>query len=243
MNFIRHVGKHGDRKIALIFREIPGEPHMCLVTYPETLNQHIHDPLMQCIESDIGQHSENLADALNRSYAKDGRPILGVLHSEGKLKKVNTENIVMTPAPNTNIKLVDLNKMLDEMKQGEEAVKKMAAMDKSMGMQSAREVAQQMRGQPEKAKTTAPVTAASTDVLGDAVLAKQRLEQSTKMNAEGLGLIAEANRLLAEAQSLDPSLAPAKAKATRKPKLKEVTVMAPAPAAKKARKSRVVTSG
>ena len=88
MSFIRHVGKHNDRKVAIIFREIPGEPHMCLVTYTETLNQHMHDPMMKCIESDIGQNSEMLADALNRTYSKDGRPILQVLHMEGLLKKV-----------------------------------------------------------------------------------------------------------------------------------------------------------
>jgi hypothetical protein len=58
--FLRHVGKHGDRKVAVIFREVPGETHMCLVTYPEVLNRNIHDPLMKCIESDIGQNSENL---------------------------------------------------------------------------------------------------------------------------------------------------------------------------------------
>ena len=76
MSFLRHVGKHGDRKVAVVFREVPGEPHMCLVVYTELLNQHIHDPLVRCIESDIGQNSEDLADALNRSYTVDGKPIL-----------------------------------------------------------------------------------------------------------------------------------------------------------------------
>jgi len=28
MSFLRHVGKMGDRKVAIIFREIPGEPHI-----------------------------------------------------------------------------------------------------------------------------------------------------------------------------------------------------------------------
>ena len=98
--FTRHVGKQGDRKVAVVFREVPGEPHMCLVTYTELLNQHIHDPLIQCIESDIGQNSEHLADALNRTHTKDGRIILQVLHAEGQLKKVQTSQIVMTPSPN-----------------------------------------------------------------------------------------------------------------------------------------------
>ena len=29
MSFTRHVGKHGDRKVAIVFREVPGEAHMC----------------------------------------------------------------------------------------------------------------------------------------------------------------------------------------------------------------------
>ena len=202
MSFTRHVGKHGDRKVAVIFREVPGEPHMCLVTYTELINQHIHDPLIKCIDSDIGQNSENLADALNRTYTQDGRPILQVLHKEGQLKKVQTSQIVMTPNPTTKIKLDELNTMLNEMKLGEAAIKKMANMDKSLGMQSPGEVAKRMRV-PE------PVVAGSSDVLGDAVLAKQRLAQADKMAAEAQGLLAEAARLKAEATSLDPSLAPA----------------------------------
>ena len=46
MSFLRHVGKHGDRKVAVIFREVPNEQHMCLVAYTQLLNQNIHDPLM-----------------------------------------------------------------------------------------------------------------------------------------------------------------------------------------------------
>ena len=87
MSFLRHVGKIGDRKVAVIFREIPNESHMCLVVYTEILNAQIHDAMMRCIESDIGQHSENLADALNRSYTQDGKIILHLLHVEGLLKK------------------------------------------------------------------------------------------------------------------------------------------------------------
>ena len=226
MSFTRHVGKHGDRKVAIIFREVPGEPHMCLVTYTETINKNIHDSLIRCIESDIGQSSENLADALNRSYTQDGRPILQVLHIEGQLKKVNTEQIVMTPAPNTRIKLNELNKILDEMKMGEDAVKRMAELDSSRGLQDPADVARRMRGQQGKQP---PVVAPSGDALGDASLAKQRIEQAQKMEREAKGLLAEAQRLTTEAQSLDPSLAPKPVKATKTKKVEVVQeVIAPA---------------
>jgi hypothetical protein len=204
MSFTRHVGKHGDRKVAVVFREVPGEPHMCLVTYTETINQHVHDPLIRCIESDIGQNSENLADALNRSYSQDGRPILQVLHAEGQLKKVNTELIVMTPAPNTRIKLSELNKILDEMKLGEDAVKRMAELDQSRGLQDPADVARRMRGQKTNQSS---VVSPSGDLLGDTTLANNLRQQAQKMSAEAKGLMAESDRLLKEAAQMDPTRA------------------------------------
>jgi hypothetical protein len=201
-NFTKHVGKHGDRKVAIIYREVPGEPHMCLVTYTELLNQHIHDPMMRCIESDIGQHSDELAEALGRSYAQDGRPILNVLHMEGQLKKVQTSQIIMTPSPNVKIKLDELNKMLTEMKQGEDAVKRMAELDKSRGLQDPADVARRMRE-----NNRPPVSSQSNDLLGDAALANNLRQQAQKMSSEAKGLMAEADRLLKEAAQMDPTSA------------------------------------
>lgn len=220
MAFTRHVGKHGDRKVAVVFREVPGEPHMCLVVYTELLNQNIHDPMMKCIESDIGQSSENLADALNRSFTKDGKYILQTLHMEGMLKKVNTENIVMTPQPNTKIKLVELNKILDEMKLGEDAVKRLAEMDQSMGMQSPMDVARRMRGEQPKGVT------AAADALGDNQIANNLRQQAAKMAAEAKGLLAESDRLLKEAASMDPTPAVIETKAAPKARKSRAKVSA-----------------
>ena len=204
MSFMRHVGKVGDRKIAVIFREVPGEPHMCLLVYTEILNAHLHDSLMRCVESDIGQNSENLADALNRSYTQDGRVILQVLHGEGLLKKMQTSQVVMTPQPNTKIKLEELNKILDEMALGEAAVKRLAEIDASSGLQDPADVARRMRNKSQ------PNTA-SPGALDDSTLAQQRLEQAEKMEREANGLLAEAKRLKEEANLLIPSVvAPAK---------------------------------
>jgi hypothetical protein len=213
MSFLRHIGKHGDRKVAVVFREVPGESHMCLVTYTELLNQHIHDPIIQCIESDIGQNSENLADALNRSFTKDGRPILQVLHSEGQLKKVQTSLVVMTPAPNVKIKLDELNKILDEMKQGEAAVKKLAEIDKSRGLQDPADVARRMRGEQK----SEPVTS-SVGALDDNAIANNLRQQAAKMTAEAKGLMAEAERMLKEAAGMDP-LPVVETKPTKKTKV------------------------
>ena len=205
MSFLRHVGKHGDRKVAVIFREVPGEPHMCLVSYTETLNQHIHDPLIRCIESDIGQNSENLADALNRTFTQDGKPILQTLHFEGQLKKVQTSLIVMTPQPNTKIRLDELNKILNEMKQGEDAVKRLAELDSSRGLQDPADVARRLRGDKMPPQMTQGQNIQSTgDALGDTALANNLRQQAAKMDAEAKGLLAEAQRLMKEAAAMDP---------------------------------------
>jgi hypothetical protein len=173
---------------------------MALVVYTELLNQNIHDPLVKCIESDIGQNSENLADALNRTYTKDGSLILQKLHAEGMLKKIQTEYVVMTPQPGVQIKLSELNKILDEMKQGEAAVKKLAELDQSLGLQDPVDVAKRMRGN----KTPEPVQATG-DALGDQTLANNLRQQAERMNREAKGLMDEANRLLKEAATLDPA--------------------------------------
>lgn len=221
--FLRHVGKHNDRKVAVVFREVPGEVHMALVVYTETLGQNIHDPLMTTIEGDIGQNSEHLADALNRTYTKDGRQILQVLHGEGLLKKVNTEQIVMTPSPNQFIKLNELNKILDEMKLGEDAVKKLAEMDASLGLQDPRDVARRMRGERDTKANTPPkgVQATSNDALGDAALANNLRSQAQRMVAEAKGLMAEAERLNKEADSMSPTKTTAK-KSNKKVKATKV---------------------
>ena len=207
MAFLRHVGKQGDRKVAVVFREVPGEPHMALVVYTETLNRNIHDPLVKCIESDIGQSSENLAEALNRSYTTDGQIILQKLHAEGMLKKVQTELIVMTPQPNTRIKLNELNKILDQMKMGEDAVKKLAEMDNQMGMQDPMAVARRMRGDKDAftPETIPQPLRASGDALGDNAIADNLRQQAMRMSTEAKGLLAEADRLLQEANGMDPA--------------------------------------
>lgn len=255
MKFLRHVGKHGDRKVAIVFREVPGEEHMCLVTYTELLNRHIHDPLIQCIESDIGQNSENLADALNRSYTQDGRPILGTLHREGFLKKIQTEQVIMTPAPNTQIKLSELNKLLNEMSQGEAAVKRMQELDQSRGLQSPADVARRMRANQQPTTPQASNPYSPTDMSDPAIAFRMR-QQAEKMAVEAKGLIAESQRMMDEASRLDP-LPSADSKPTtkrgrppRQTKAEaEAQTMAailaevvPAAPAKKARQSRKVKS-
>jgi hypothetical protein len=253
--FIKHVGKIGDRKVAVVFREIPGEEHMCLVVYTETLNQNIHDPLIMCIESDQAQSTDNLADALNKNYTRDGKILLQVLHHEGMMKKVQTAQVLMTPVPNSSVRLNQLNEIMNEMSKGEEAIKKLAEIDSSRGLQDPKDIARRMREQkPMIDAAKAAVDAANRGVpytpgvIGDNDLANQRLAQAQRMAAEARGLLTESQRLEQEAYSMDPALAPqpaapAKAKKTKVEKtLSPEAILAEMTAPKKAGRPRKTTA-
>jgi len=226
MSFLRHVGKHGDRKIAVIFRQVPNEEHMCLVTYTQLLNQNIHDPLMATIESDIGQESEQLADALNRQYTKSGERILQVLHAEGMLKKIRCQDVIMTPKANTAIRLDELNKILTEMAAGADATKKLAEADASLGMQAPDDVRRRKEGLIGDQNRPMPSagTNAPTDpnmAMNDNVLARDFMAQAERMESDAKGLIAESKRLMKEAKAMMPK--PAKKTTAKKTTAKKTT--------------------
>ena len=92
---IKHVGKQGDKRVAVIFREVPDESHMALVVYPDQLQQNLHDDLMNAIQSDKGQEARNLGEALHSIVGSNGQTILNTIHKNALLlqqrcsKKVN----------------------------------------------------------------------------------------------------------------------------------------------------------
>lgn len=212
MAFMKHVGKHGDRKVCILFRQVPGEDHMALIVYPETLQAHWQQAIQGVLESDIAQQSDELADALHRNFLPDGRAILETLHQERMIKKVRTSDIIVTPTAQSKIRLDELNKMLNEMKLGEEAIKKMAQNDASRGM-----VAPEVKRKAEaefkasqaqaQAQPVAPKLQASQDgALSDRDIAANMVFQAKKMEMEAKQMIAEAARMKKDAQRMDPNV-------------------------------------
>ena len=100
------------------------------------------------------------------------------------------------------------------MEAGGEAAQKLADMDKNRGIKGSQITEGRELGQPAYDPTRpAPVSVApsdNSDVLSDAVLAEQRLDQAKRMEADAKSLLAEAKRLKAEAADLAPAKAPAK---------------------------------
>ena len=211
MAFMKHVGKHGDRKICILFRQVSGEDHMCLVIYPDTLHAHWQDSIQKALESDVAQQSEELADALHRAYLPDGRPVLETLHQERMIKKLRTSDVIVTPTGDAKIRLDELNKMLNEMKQGEAAIKKMAENDASRGM-VAPEVKRKAEAEHKAAKAdTAYVVppslkAGQDGALSDRDIAANMLAQAKAMEINARSMVAEAARMKKDAERMDPTV-------------------------------------
>ena len=207
---MKHVGKHGDRKVCILFRQVPGEDHMALVIYPETLQAHWQQAIQKVVESDIAQQAEELADALHRNFLPDGRPILETLHQERMIKKVRTGDIIVTPTAQSNIRLDELNKMLNEMKLGDAAIKKMAQNDASRGMVAPdvkrRAEAEYKASQAQPAPVTSRFQAPQDGALSDRDIAANMVFQAKKMEVEAKAMIAEAARMKKDAQRMDPAV-------------------------------------
>lgn len=214
MAFIKHVGKSGDRKVCILFRQVPGEEHMCLCIYPEVLPAHWQDSIQKALESDVAQQSEELADALHRTFLPDGRPALETLHQERMIKKLRTSDVIVTPNASASIRLDELNKMLNEMKQGEAAIKKMAENDASRGLvdpQVKRKAEAEFKaGQAAKAESAyvAPPTlkAGQDGALSDRDIAANMLAQAKAMEVNARAMVAEAARMKKEAEKMDPTV-------------------------------------
>lgn len=214
---LKHIGRHGDRKVAIIFREIPGEDHMCLVIYPDVLPTHIHDTVMKVLESPAGQQENTLANALHRNLLPDGRVILEALHREGMLKKIPTNQVIVTPTATSSVKLDELNRLVKEMESGQDAAKRMAELDSNSGLvdptikreQERQFKRQQLEEAQRRQAAGQPVVPNTNDALDDKALASNMLSQAKKMELEAQGLINEAARMKKEAERMFPGVMPA----------------------------------
>lgn len=122
MNFFKHVGTaNGAKKVIIVQRELPGEAHMAAVIYSEIIPSRFHDDLMKELESDAGQAAHEFKEVLERRYFSNGENMLQCLHTEGFIKKVAANNVVVRPNSKSSIRLDELNGMLSNIRSGRQA--------------------------------------------------------------------------------------------------------------------------
>jgi hypothetical protein len=190
----KHVGKIANtgEKVAVVFRTVPGESNLALVLPTSTLKDDQHNSLMEVIDSAQGQQANELGEIMfTRSFA-NGVNMLRSVQGEGRLKKVATDTIIMTPTPNSEIKLSELNVLIAEQRgvQVDELYTFVSGAPKA--------------GEPvvnaptDSVPSEEPIAAPATDgVLSDTDLAKSLRSQADAMYKE-------AARMRREADDLDP---------------------------------------
>ena len=115
---IKHVGRltTNNRKLVVAYRVVPGEPENCLVIHTESLEAADHDTLINMVESNAGQTADELSTVMARTQLTDGSNMLARFHQTGKLVKVPTNIVELTPNRTTAIKLDEINQMIADQK-------------------------------------------------------------------------------------------------------------------------------
>jgi hypothetical protein len=131
------------------------------------------------------------------------------------LKKIATNQVIVTPTPTSSVKLDELNRLVKEMESGDDARKRMTELDANTGIVDPATKRQQeqefkkRRLEQEAARSQQglpPVPAGSDSALDDKSLASNMLAQAKKMETEAKGLIAEAARMKKDAERMHPGV-------------------------------------
>lgn len=189
---IKHVGKFNERDVVILFRKVPDEDHMCLVVYMDTLPAKYSTDVTKALNSEDGQAANCLADVLAQRVISDGRVLLNALHTEGFIKKAQTNGVLVTANEKSKVRLDELNTLIDQLEQGKEAAEKMTEYDTA-------------DASPEVEQAVG-VLAQDIDVSADPA------EQAANMLSLADELMAKANMLKEAAEKLQPKSKPAPSK-------------------------------
>lgn len=194
---LKHVGrmKNNQRKVIVAYRTIPGDAESAIVVTTENLAAEEHDTLMKLVESNAGQTAYELAEAMARTPLPDGRNMLAAFHTTGKMVRVPTNTVEMTPDNKTSIMLDELNRVIADQKGvtiEDLAIQPSASNSKTETAATVNEIPATQEPVVE------PLQAATDGVLSDEDLAAQYRSQAD-------ALFKEAKRLREQAEELVPT--------------------------------------
>tara|TARA_B100001287_G_scaffold25159_1_gene18306 strand:- start:6688 stop:7320 length:633 start_codon:yes stop_codon:yes gene_type:complete len=195
----KHVGRiiSNKRKVIVAYRVVPGDPDNCLVIQTENLSADEHDSLIKAVESAAGQEANEFGEAMARVTLPDGRNMLAGFHTTGKLRKVPTELVEMTPTNNDTVQLSELNKIIAEQQgvtiadlaiKGPDGETVVPAVDSTETVD------------PTKVYTSSPEPATAKT---DGVISDEDLAASYRSQADAL--FKEAKQLREQAEELVPT--------------------------------------
>ena len=197
---LKHIGRMiaTKRKVVVAYRTLPGDAFSALVIPTEGLNDENHDALVKVVESPAGQEAYELATVLARSSFPDGSRMLANLHVQGKLQKVSTSDVEVTPDLNTTLVLSELNQIIAEQKGV--SIQDLAISDDSnttekMEVQDVASVNEVPQPEALAESQTANIPN-DTGVLSDEDLARQFRSDADRLSKEAAALRRKAEELV-----------------------------------------------
>lgn len=214
MTELKHVGrmKSTGRKVLVAFRTLPGESDSALVVQTENLSDSQHDSIIRLVESPAGQSSYEFAEVLARATFSDGSTMLPNLHVNGRLTKVKTSEVEMTPNLTTRISLDELNQLIAEQRG-------ISINDLAIGNQTQ---VQNVASVNDISNLNDPDIAAESDVADFSKTTSSSVNESVKFNTpdeEAKFYRSQADKLAKEAAAMRrraEELSPTKKKAVAK---------------------------
>jgi hypothetical protein len=193
---IKHVGRmvKNQRKVIVAYRVVPGEPENCVVVTTENLDSADHDVLIKTVESDAGQQADEFAEVMTRTRLSDGRNMLAAFHTTGKMVKVPTESVELTPDTRTVVNLAELNNIIAEQKGV--TVGDLAMSDPKAGKRTAAQEVADRQVVTETIDFDNPPAPATETVLSDADLAAQYRSDADRLSKEAAALRRQAEDLV-----------------------------------------------
>lgn len=115
---LKHVGRiiATGKRCVVAYRTLPGDAYNCVIVPTENLPDSYHDAVINLVESNAGQSAYEFAEAMARSTLPDGSTMLAALHTQGRLVKIATDKIEMTPTPGVTVVLSELNQIIAEQR-------------------------------------------------------------------------------------------------------------------------------
>lgn len=192
----KHIGrmKNTGAKVLVVFRTLPGESNSALILPVNQLSDAYHDALMQLVETEQAQESFELGEIMFIRHFPDGRPMLTAMQQDGRLQKVSTDMVTMTPMVNSSVPLDQLNILIAEQKNC--AVDDLCTFVKGG---SANTISSKKTNVVKESVEAAPVRAQAP---ANAVLTDSDIARSYRSQADAM--YKEAARLRKEADVLDP---------------------------------------
>ena len=115
---MKHVGKmkNNSARVVVAYRTLPSDPLNALVIGTQGLTDSYHDSLMSLVQDQGAQNANELAEVLAVRKFPDGSNMLSYLHSNGHLRKVPTNLVLMTPSSQQSIPLDELNQLIADQR-------------------------------------------------------------------------------------------------------------------------------